>query len=672
MMLAAPDLAWRGPHGGLPPLGTVTVTALDVRYRAEIAAFREAALAVAEDPAPPRFANTLEPLQLAEHALDQAEALLRHVRNTAARPENEAMLAELAALRGVADDELAWHPALFARIAEVAGQACLTASERRTARLILAAMRARGAGLATGKLAELKTINAQLSALEARFQANLLADTGQLHAPVEDIRVLAGLDAAMIEVLRREAQTCGVGAPYCVPCARPVVDAILARAENRTLRERVWRMWTQRGMVSNPPVVSEILRLRARKAALLGYACYADFVASDRMARTGDRAVELVETIARKAVKAATRHEERLAALPQTRSIGPRIEPWDRPFLNEILSAGERGFNAAELSEYLRLESMIEGMFWAAGTLFQCTFVRRDDTLGWHEDISAWEVRQYGELIGVLWLDLFRREGKRALAWMDCYRGRLAARPGEPALVTIHHYLTPPVPGEPVLLSWEDARVLFHELGHALHAMLTVVDHPAQGMAHVAWDMIELPSQLFEHLVTTPEVLSRFARHYRTGVPMPEAMQRQLAAGGIFDPGAFVLSMAVPALVDLHLHRMGPDSVIDAERIERRVLADMGMPRSVAPRHGVMNFAHVFADAYAAGYYSYHWADVMVADAMEVFEEAGGLFHAETARRFETALLSVGAAVPPGDAYRAFAGREPTVPSLIRKLGLDR
>lgn len=670
-MLAAADLAWQGPRGGLPPLGSVTAAALDAHYRAEIAALREVALAVADDPARPSFANTLLPLQMAEHAFDQAEALLRHVRNTAARPEDEATLADLAALRGVAEDELAWHPTLFARIAEIAGQEQLTTSERRTARLVLSSMRARGAGLAPAKLTELKTVNAQLAALEARFQANLLADTKQLHAPVEDIRTLAGVDAAMIEVLRREAQTCGVGAPYCVPCARPVVDAILAQAENRALRERVWRMWAQRGSVSNPPLVAEILNLRARKAALLGYANYADLAAADRMARNGDRALELVETIAREAVKAAARHEERLSRLPQARSIGSRIEPWDRPFLNDILSKGERGFNAAQLSEYLLLDSMIEGMFWAAGTLYQCTFTRRDDLYGWREDVSAWEVRQYGELIGVLWLDLFRREGKRALAWMDCYRGRLASRPDEPALTAIHHYLTPPAPGEPVLLSWEDARVLFHELGHALHALLTVVDHPTQSMAHVAWDMIELPSQLFEHLVTTPEVLGRFARHYRTGAPMPEAMQRQLAAGGIFDPGAFVLSLAGPALVDLHLHRMGQDSVVDAERVERRVLAEMGMPRSVAPRHGVMNFAHVFADAYAAGYYCYHWADVMVADAIEVFEAAGGLFHADTARRFETALLGVGAAVPPGDAYRAFARREPAVPALIRKLGLD-
>lgn len=667
----ANDIVWTGPYGGLPPFASLTAEALDGHYRSAIKQYRAAALAVAADKRAPGFANTLEPLQQAQVELARAEALYRFVRYTAMSAEAEPILSKLAGLKPALEDELAWNRALFSRIEAAAADGNLTISQKRTAELVLGAMKRRGAGLPESKLTRLQLINQQLTTLETRFQANLIDDAERLHIALGDEAELDGLGEATIATLKAEAASRGLSEPYCVPCARPIVDTILSAAHSRDLRESVWRMFSSRGKPGNPDIVRQILALRAEKAQLMDFANYADFMAHDRMAQTGDKALALVETIARHAVAAAEQHGQRLAQLPQARSIGGVIEPWDRPYLNEFLSAADRGFNAATLSEYLALPSMIDGMFWAAEALYDCTFARIDDALAYRPDVTVYEVRQRGRVIGLLYLDLFRRPGKRGLAWMDEYRGRLRGQPDVPAIVAVNHYLSPPVPDRPVLLSWEEVRVLFHELGHALHALLSEVEHPAQGMTQVAWDMIEMPSQLFEHLVTTPEVLSRYATHWRTGESMPEDMQAQLSAGALFDPGAWVLSLAGPALVDLNLHRIGAGIVPDPEFTERNVLAAAAMPRSVSPRHGVLNFAHIFAESYAAGYYCYHWADVMVADAIEVFEAEGGLFEKATAERFERELLGVGAAVPPGDAYRAFARREPAVSALIRKLGLD-
>lgn len=665
------DVAWEGPHGGLPPFASLSAAALDTAYRAAIQAFRGVARGIAEQTGQPSFADTVAPLQEAERAFAKADAMFRYLRYTAMTAAAEPVLTALASLKPALDDELAWDAALFGRIVTVGRSEALTASERRTTGLILAAMRQRGAGLPADRLALLRDLNHEIATLESRFQSNLLADIERLHVPVQNQAELAGLDTATVELLRREAQARALDAPFCVPCARPVVDTVLATANARPLREKVWRMWGMRGEASNPEVVRRILELRAEKAALLGHACYADMVAEGRMAEKSERAVALVEVIADHAVKAANRHSEKLMQLAQAKALGGRIEPWDRPWLNQIMSAADRGFNDSNLSEYLLLDNMIAGMFWAAEALYDCTFVRLDASFAYRPDVTAYEVRQRGKLVAILWLDLVRRNGKRPLAWLDEYRGRLAAHPDEPAILALHHYLSPPAQGEPQLLSWEEARVLFHELGHALHSLLTVVDHPAQGMTRVAWDMIEMPSQMFEHLVTAPEVLGRFARHYRTGEPMPQDMQATLAKGALFDPGAWVLSLAGPALVDLRLHRIADGESVDPVEVEREVLADMRMPHDVDCRHGVLNFAHVFAEAYGAGYYCYHWADVMVADAIDIFMTGGGLFDRDTARQLERELLSVGAAVPPSDAYRAFAQREPTVSALIRKLGLD-
>lgn len=349
----AEDVAWEGSYGGLPPFSDMSAVSLDTYCRKEIEAFRVTAREIVNQTCKPSFANTVGQLQKANRSLAKAEAMLRYVRYTAMTEAAGSVLGELASLKPTLDDELAWNASLFRRLEQVARSGGLSASESRTTKLILSSMRQRGAGLPASQLARLKDINHEIATLEIRFQANLLADTERLHVLVPNEIELNGLDRPTVELLRREAAAKAVAAPFCIPCARPVVDMILANAHSRGLRESVWRMWGMRGQASNPEVVKRILELRAEKAATLGFSCYADMAADGRMAETGDCARRLEEGIAKHAVEAAIRHGKRLSQLPQAKALGGRIEPWDRPYLNQIMSATDRGFNDAALSEYL-------------------------------------------------------------------------------------------------------------------------------------------------------------------------------------------------------------------------------------------------------------------------------------------------------------------------------
>lgn len=660
---------WQGPYGGVPPFATLSPVEIERDYRAALARMETVARELADDPDAPTFSNSFEPLEQAAQSLNDAEALLRAVANGALDSEMADVLARVAPLRPALEDRLSHDTALFARLDTVAGSPDLDPPAGRVAETAIARMARRGARLTADRRARLTEINQRIATLQAAFARNLQTDTDAASLLIEDEADLAGLSDQVRAALRQEAQSRGRTEAWVVPNQRGMFDTLLATAKSRRVRERMWRMWTSRGTAANPPLVAEMLALRGEKARLLGFAHFADYAAADRMAGSAETALALVERIWARALPAADRQTDALAALAFDEGLTEPLEPWDRPYFAARWQATQFAANESELRPYLELDRMVEAMFWAAGALYQLRFtpvtgLPRLDAL-----VQTYEVRRGDRIVGVLWLDLFARPGKRGTAWMDEFR---TARPDAPALLSLNHCLSPPVPGEPVLLSWDNLKVLFHEMGHALHALLTRVPYPSLGIMNVAWDMIELPSQLFEELIYAPELLTRFARHHRTGAIIPLESVARLRAAAAADAGGQVLDQTASAIVDLRLHMQRNVDGFDPLAAEREILEDIRLPRAFAPRHMVPHFAHAFSgDAYAAGYYCYQWAEAMVADAASIFAAAPqGMLDADVAHAFEKSLLSVGNLTPAAEAWMRFAGRPVSADALMARLGL--
>jgi peptidyl-dipeptidase Dcp len=450
------------------------------------------------------------------------------------------------------------------------------------------------------------------------------------------------------------------------------VEPFLTYSTRRDLRERVWRMFVTRGEGrgerDNRAVVSRILALRAERAGLLGHPTHAHWQLENSMARTPERAMELLHAVWRPAVERARVEVADMQALARAEGESAALEPWDYRFYAEKVRKAKHNLDHNEIKPYLQLDRLREAMFWVAERLFGLRFAPVDDVPIYHPDVRVWAVAD-GETdrhLGLWYFDPYARPGKRSGAWMDEYRKQEA---GVTPLVTNTSNFVRGRDDEPPLVSWGDARTLFHEFGHALHGLLSEATYPSLSGTSVPQDYVEFPSQILEHWLTTPEVLERFAVHYRTGEPIPRELVDRLTAAANFNQGFATTEYLASALVDLELHLAG-GAPIDPEAFERETLAAAGMPPQIVMRHRTPHFQHVFTgDSYSAAYYSYLWADVVTADAFEAFTEAGGPYDRGVADRLRKHVLSAGNTVDPDEGYRAFRGRDPRIDALMRKRG---
>ena len=675
---------WSGPYGGLPPLAGVDPVALEEAMREALALKRNEVQAIAANPAPPTFGNTAEALEACGAELRRVSCVHAVYAASMSLGDMPAVAQRMAPLLTALDDEIAHDERLFARLNAVWAsrtQAGLSAEQQRLLEVLRTRLQRRGAGLPHAAKERLAAINGRLATLSARYSQNLIEEAGQQAVFIEEESALDGLPEALRTAAAAAAAEKGRPGQWAIPNARGAVWPFLTLATRRDLREQVWRMWTNRGdnagPLDNKPVAAEMLQLRGELARLMGYPSYAQLALADRMAGTPEAAVALLERTWASVKPRALAQLADYQTLADREGAGIRLAPWDRQFYAEKLRRERFGLDGGAVKAHFPLDAVLQALFWAAGRVHGLNFKPIEGAPLVHPTVRVYEVSHGGEAIGVIYFDLFNRPGKSHGSYQTQYREAEHFR-GRVLPISGVYSTFPPPPGmdqgEPVLLPWEYANVFFHEFGHALHMLHCTSAYRSLGSQHVAWDFVELPALINERWLRDRELLARFARHHVTGEPIAPALVDRIEQGLQYDR-IFSLNpdFLLPAIVDLRLHLRadGSGQPIDPVQVENDTLAELGMPEAWDLIMRVTHNVHCFAGGYAAGLYSYLWADVMAADAVETFERSpGGLYDVATARAWIDKVLSVGHRVAADVAFRDFAGHDPDPTPLHRRFGL--
>jgi peptidyl-dipeptidase Dcp len=669
---------WPGPFQ-VPPFGQIAAAHVGPALDRAMAEQRAALARMAADPAPPGFDNTVAAMERSGRALARIENVFSLLAGTVADDAMMAAEREVAPRIAAHRNAIFTDQNLFRRIDDLNGRAAglgLSAEQARVLeRYHLAFVRA-GAGLDGAAKRRLTAIVQRLATLGASFGQNVLADEQGYVMALEAPEDLAGLPDFVRAAARAAAQERGLAAGHVIPLGRSSVEPFLQFSSRRDLREKLFAAWIARGdggaMHDNKALIAEMVALRAEQARLLGYPSFGHYVLADAMAKTPDAARGLLDAVWAAARPRAVAERDALQAMVHAEGGNFQLAPWDWRYYAEKLRKARHDLDEADIKPYLPLDAMIEAAFHTAHRLFGLTFAPRDDVPVWRPQVRAWEVRAAdGRHVGLFFGDYFARPTKRSGAWMTTIRDQEKLTGDiRPLVVNVMNFANG-ADGEPPLLSFEDARTLFHEFGHALHALLSDVTYPLIAGTSVPSDFVELPSQLFEHWLARPEILRRFALHHRTGEPIPEGLMARLIASRAFNQGFMTTEYLGSAFADLDFHDGGAGAA-DAAVVEAATRARIAMPAEIVMRHRPPHFQHVFAGegGYAAGYYSYLWSEVLDADAFSAFEAAGDVFDPALARRLHDYVYAAGNSRDPAEAYRAFRGALPDPRALLRKRGL--
>jgi peptidyl-dipeptidase Dcp len=669
--------AWAGRFG-LPDFAAVGPEHFRPAFDRALASHRAEIDAVAADKAEPTFANAIEALERSGEDLNRVSNLFFVLTGADTGQALEAVEREVSPLLARHTNALYLNRALYARIEDL---------YRRRASLGLSPEQARvldryhtrfvRAGAALEKPAQdrLATINERLAGLGTQFGQNVLADEKSYSLVLEE-GDLAGLPEFARTNARAAAEERGHPDKYVITLGRSSTESFLTFSARRDLREKLFQAWIRRGenggATDNRAIVAEMVSLRAERAKLLGYASFADYRLDDLMAKTHANAKALLEDVWSRARAKAQGERDALQKMVTEDGGNFALAPWDWRYYAERLRKAKYDLEEAELKPYFQLDKLIEAAFETAQRLFGLSFTPAAVPL-YHDDARAWEVIDSGgRLVGLFIGDYFARASKHSGAWMTSLRDQeKLAGDIRPVILNICNF-SKPAAGEPALLSFEDARTLFHEFGHALHGLLSNVTYPLLAGTAVASDFVELPSQLYEHWLEVPEILQKYARHARTGEAMPQALLDRLLATRTFNQGFAAVEYTACALLDLDIHALPDAAGLDVDAFERKSLDRIAMPAEIVMRHRIPHFQHLFSGSgYAAAYYSYMWSEVLDADAFEAFKETGDVFDKATAQRLRDFVYSAGNLRDPAEAYKAFRGRLPTVDALLKKRGLD-
>jgi peptidyl-dipeptidase Dcp len=667
---------WTGPYDGVPPWDKVKPELFPEAIQFGIDEQRREVLAIADSPDAPTFANTVEALEKAGQRLDRVLSLFGVMTDNMTTPAYQALEKEWGPKLSAASDEIILNPRLFQRVKtiyEARQTSGLDAKQQRLVSRLYDSFVRRGANLSPEQKQQLTAYNSQLAGKFAEFGEKVLADESTYITATE--AELKGVPADVRAAAAAAAQERKLPpGSFAIVNTRSAVDPILTYADNRALREKVWRAFVGRGdnggANDTNAVIAEIVKLRADRAKLLGFSSHAEFRMQDTMAKSPAKALDLMNRVWPAAVARVKEEVRDMQALARKSDPKLVIEPWDYRYYQEKVRKQRYNLTQEEVKPYFELNNIIEASYWAAGELYGLDFKEITGTVpAWHPDIRVYSVtdRASGKQVGVFYRDDYARTGKRSGAWATTYRSRAGLLGDDVVLGSNNNNFVKPAPGQPVLISLDDAETLFHEFGHAIHYFLSDVHYPSFG--GTPRDFVEYPSQVNENWLLTQPVLSRFARHYQTKQPMPAALIEKIEKASTFNQGFATAEYLSSAIVDMMLH-MDPNGVVDPDRFEREALAKIGMPRELVMRHRLPQFNHLFSsDAYSAGYYSYLWSETMDADTWAAFEEAGNPFDKATADRFRQTLLSTGNETDRAEAYRAFRGRDPDVKALMRKRG---
>jgi peptidyl-dipeptidase Dcp len=672
---------WSG-HEGLPRFDLVKDEDFAPAFEVALASHEAEINAIANNPEAPSFENTVVALEIAGDELSRVSSLFWGKAGAHTNETIQALEREIAPKMSRHYSKIGTNAALFARIDalwEKRVELGLTLEQERVLERHWKGFVKSGAKLEKPEQDRLSSIGEKLAGLGAQFGQNVLGDEKEWSLKLTDEAELEGLPDFLRDAMAAAAKDRGEADGYMVTLSRSIIEPFLTFSARRDLREQAFKAWVARGenggARDNVAIVRETLSLRAEKAKLLGYENFAALKLDNTMAKTADNVNDLLHKVWDKARSKALEEEASLGKLVAEEGRNHPVMPWDWRYYAEKLRERTFSFSESELKPYLQLEKVIEACFDVAKRLFGVTLTELKGIAAYHPDVRVFELRDESGALKALFLgDYFARSSKRSGAWMSSFQSqhKLPLKNGSkgelPIIYNVCNFAKP-AEGKPALLSLDDARTLFHEFGHALHGMLSDVTYPSVSGTGVSRDFVELPSQLYEHWLTVPEILEKYAVHYETGKPMPKELLDKVLAARTFNAGFATVEFTASALVDMAFHTRAPSD--DPMAVQAEVLSELKMPASLVMRHATPHFQHVFSgEGYAAGYYSYMWSEVLDADAFSAFEEVGNPFDPVMARKLKNNVYSVGGSIDPEVTYKAFRGKLPDPTAMLKKKGL--
>ena len=666
---------WNTPFG-TPPFADIKTEHFLPAFEKSMAMHMAEIDAIATADSVPNFDNTIGQMELSGEELTRVARVFFNLTGTESNDEMQALQREISPMLTRHSNQIQMNEDLFKRVKSIyegRKEAGLDAEQMRLVERTYDGFIRSGANLTPEARERLAEINERISSLTTQFGHNSLNDTREFTLVLEETD-LDGLSQTQINAAAAQAESRDMKGKYVITLQRSSVEPFLQFSTRRDLREKAFNGWAKRGdndnEYDNKGVIREIVQLRAERAKLLGYKHHSDFVLSNTMAETPEAAMRLLTKVWEPAVERAEQEREWIKELMKEEGAEHEFAAWDWRFYAEKVRKAKFDLDQSEISQYFELNNMIEAKFYVANRLFGLTFEERDDIPVYNPVVRVWEVKDaQGQSVGLFFGDYYARSTKRSGAWMSAFRTQQKLAGNVKPLIINNMNLNKPADGEPTLMSYSDAVTLFHEFGHALHGLLSDVTYPTLAGTSVPRDYVEFPAQLYEHFIEQPAMLEKFARHYETGEPMPEALLQRIKDAGTFNQGFATVEYTASALVDMAYHQLDNASDLDVRAFENKVLKDYGKPEEIIMRHRSTHFGHIFAGGYDSAYYAYMWSEILDADGFDAFLEAKDIFDEETAERLYKYVYSRGDTLNYLDAYTKFRGRAPTTDALLRNKG---
>ena len=665
---------WAGAYGGVPPLDKVKVPDFKPALETAMAEQLKEIDAIANSTEPATFENTIAAMEKAGKSLARVSTLFGIWSSSKSSPEFQKVETEMMPKLAAFTDTIIQNPKLFARIKAVYDspeKSKLTPEQQRLTWYQFNSFSRQGANLDAAQKTQLSAYNQQLAKLCTQFSQNQLGDEEKEFLTIETKEGLAGLSEAQVSGAAAEAEQRGLKGKWVIANTRSAMEPFLIYASDRSLRGKGFKMWTSRGDNGNErdnnKIASEILLVRAKKAKLLGFQTYAHWRVSDAMAKDPQTALDLMMSVWQPARDQFKKDVVEAQAIADKEKAGIKIAPWDYRYYAEKLRKQKYDLDLNEVKPYLQLQHMREAMFWAAKELYDFSFTKVDGLPVFDPEMSVYEVKRGGEHVGLWYFDPYARQGKQSGAWMNAYREQQKQDGNISTIVSNNSNFIKGAKGLDATLSWDDARTMFHEFGHALHGLNSNATYPSLSGTNTTRDFVEFPSQFNENYLSTPQVLKFLVN--AKGESIPADLLKRIEKAATFNEGFGTAEAQASAIVDMKLHLAG-ETPIDTKAFEKKTLAEIGMPPELVMRHRIPAFGHIFSgDGYAAGYYSYIWSEVLDHDAFGAFTEASGPYDKAVAKKLRDTVMSVGNTVDPAQAFRNFRGRDPKPDALLRHKG---
>ena len=662
---------------GVPPFDKIQNRHYLPAFREGIQQQKAEVQAILDNPEAPTFANTIEAMEKSGQLLNQVSYLFFNLREANTNDSLNAIAEEIMPEITAHSDGINLNEQLFARIKTVydnQDKENLTTEQKMVLQKYYNNFVRGGANLSPTDKETLKKINGELALLSLKFGTNQLKETNDYQLVIEAEKDLSGLPEGVIAAAAETAREKGMEGKWIFTLHNPSIMPFLQYADNRKLREEIYKAYINRGSRDNKnnnwEIISQMVSLRVQKAKLLGFPDYASYVLDDNMAKTPENVYQLCNQIWDAALPISKQEAAELQKMIDRSGEKFQLAPWDWRYYAEKLKKEKYGLNETEISEYFPLEEVRKGAFFVANKLYGLQFEQLSNIPLPHPDALAFEVKDAaGKHIGVYYADYFPRASKSSGAWMDAYRPQSKLLNSTPVITNVCNF-TKPTGDRPALLTFDEACTLFHEFGHALHGLLSECTYPSVAGTSVARDFVELPSQIMENWAGDPEVLKLYTHHWQNGEAMPQELIDKIQNSKHFNQGFVVTEFMSAALLDMAYHTIQNSEPIEAQKFEKEVLDKIGLIPEITVRYRSPYFGHIFNGGYAAGYYAYTWAEVLDADAFAAFQETGDVFNPEKARAFRENILSRGGSDDPMKLYKQFRGQEPSIEPLLKRKGL--